>query len=94
MAELDDVVTERIWRDGSGPNPDIVLSFDNTSGVVLEEGPVVYDDDSYAGESMMPYTTRGHPCAARLRPRPRGALHHHVDGADRQYRVAIGSGVS
>lgn len=60
VAELDDVVTERIWRDGSGPNPDIVLSFDNTSGVVLEEGPaVVYDDDSYAGESMMPYTTRG-----------------------------------
>ncbi len=71
VADLDGVVTERIWRDGSGPNPDIVLSFDNNSGAVLEEGPaVVYDAAAgdgaegfgaagYAGEAMMPYTTRG-----------------------------------
>ncbi|GAB08083.1 hypothetical protein GOAMR_80_00260 [Gordonia amarae NBRC 15530] len=60
VAEIDSAVTERIWREESGPNPDIVLSFDNSSGIVLEEGPaVIYDDESYAGESMMPYTTRG-----------------------------------
>ena len=60
VSEIDSAVTERIWREESGPNPDIVLSFDNSSGIVLEEGPaVVYDDESYAGESMMPYTTRG-----------------------------------
>jgi len=51
---------ERIWRDGSPPAPDLVLSFANTSGAVLEEGPaVIYDDDVYAGEAMVPYTTRG-----------------------------------
>lgn len=51
---------ERIWRDGSPPQPDIVLSFKNGTGAVLEEGPtVVYDDDVYAGEAMVPYTARG-----------------------------------
>ena len=50
---------ERIWRDGSGPNPDLVLTFTNDSGLVLEEGPVViYDEGSYAGEAMLPYSAR------------------------------------
>ncbi len=50
---------ERIWRDGEPPNPDLVLTFDNDTGVVLEEGPaVVYDGDVYAGESMVPYSAR------------------------------------
>jgi hypothetical protein len=51
---------ERIWRDGSPATPDLVLSFDNTTGAVLEEGPaVVYDEDVYAGEAMVPYSARG-----------------------------------
>ena len=51
---------ERIWRDGSGPNPDLVLTFDNDTELVLEEGPlVVYDEGSYAGEAMVPYSARG-----------------------------------
>jgi hypothetical protein len=51
---------ERIWRDGSGLSPDMVMTFMNESGVVLEEGPgVIYDDNVYAGESMVPYTARG-----------------------------------
>jgi hypothetical protein len=51
---------ERIWRDGSGPSPDLVLTFKNDSGVVLEEGPaVIYDEATYAGESMVPYSARG-----------------------------------
>lgn len=51
---------ERIWRDGTGPSPDLVLAFQNESGAVLEEGPaVVYDDDVYAGEAMVPYSARG-----------------------------------
>jgi len=55
-----DAAKERIWRDGSPPPPDLVLSFTNTTGAVLEEGPaVIYDDDVYAGEAMVPYTTRG-----------------------------------
>lgn len=50
---------ERIWRDGAPPFPDLVLSFKNETGVVLEEGPaVVYDAGSYAGESMLPYSAR------------------------------------
>lgn len=57
---LTDARRERVWRDGAGPAPDIALVFDNTAGVVLEEGPaVVYDDGSYAGEAMLPYTPRG-----------------------------------
>ncbi|MBK8258819.1 MAG: DUF4139 domain-containing protein [Polyangiaceae bacterium] len=51
---------ERVWRDGSGNNPDLVLSFKNETGLVLEEGPaVIYDDGVYAGESMLPYSARG-----------------------------------
>jgi hypothetical protein len=51
---------ERIWRDATGPSPDLVLTFKNESGAVLEEGPaVVYDDDVYAGEAMVPYSARG-----------------------------------
>ena len=51
---------ERIWRDGAGPSPDLVLTFKNDGGVVLEEGPaVIYDEATYAGESMVPYTARG-----------------------------------
>ncbi len=51
---------ERIWRDGQGPAPDIVLRFDNTSDAVLEEGPaVIYDSGSYGGEAMVPYSARG-----------------------------------
>jgi hypothetical protein len=51
---------ERIWRKGSPPAPDLVLSFVNTTGAVLEEGAaVVYDGDVYAGESMVPYSARG-----------------------------------
>jgi hypothetical protein len=50
---------ERIWRRG-GLHPDIVLMFDNFTGVVLEEGPaVLYGEDVYAGEAMVPYSTRG-----------------------------------
>ncbi|MGA5467075.1 hypothetical protein [Mycobacterium sp. NPDC050041] len=57
---LEDARRERVWRDGSGSAPDIVLVFTNTTGVVLEEGAaVVYDDGSYAGEAMLPYTARG-----------------------------------
>jgi hypothetical protein len=51
---------ERIWRVGAPPAPDLVLTFENTSGAVLEEGPaVVYDEGVYAGESMVPYSARG-----------------------------------
>ncbi|MFO0590386.1 MAG: hypothetical protein U0441_22780 [Polyangiaceae bacterium] len=53
---------ERIWRQGSGTNPDVVLTFDNGTGLVLEEGPaVIYDEGVYAGESMLPYSARGVP---------------------------------
>jgi hypothetical protein len=49
----------RIWREDAGPNPDLVLEFDNDTGLVLEEGPVViYDEGTYAGESMLPYSCR------------------------------------
>jgi hypothetical protein len=51
---------ERIWRVGQAASPDLVLSFDNESGAVLEEGPaVIYADDVYAGEAMVPYSARG-----------------------------------
>lgn len=51
---------ERIWRDGMPPAPDLVLTFTNDSGAVLEEGPaVVYDEATYAGEAMVPYSARG-----------------------------------
>jgi len=55
-----DAKKERIWRDGKEPNPDLVVSFTNDAGVVLEEGPaVIYDSGAYAGESMLPFTPRG-----------------------------------
>ncbi|UJR78402.1 DUF4139 domain-containing protein [Sandaracinus amylolyticus] len=51
---------ERIWRTGTPATPDLVLSFDNQTGAVLEEGPaVIYDEGVYAGEAMVPYTVRG-----------------------------------
>jgi hypothetical protein len=51
---------ERIWRLGSPPNPDLVLTFKNDTGAVLEEGAaVVYDQAVYAGEAMLPYSARG-----------------------------------
>jgi hypothetical protein len=51
---------ERIWRAGPPSPPDLLVSFKNASGAVLEEGPaVVYDDDVYAGEAMVPYSARG-----------------------------------
>jgi hypothetical protein len=51
---------QRVWRPGSNPHPDIVLSFANETGAVLEEGAaVVYDQSVYAGEAMLPYTARG-----------------------------------
>lgn len=57
---------ERIWRVGQIASPDLVLSFDNASGAVLEEGPaVVYADDAYVGEAMVPYSARETKCASR-----------------------------
>jgi hypothetical protein len=51
---------ERIWRDGAGLTPDLVMTFANDTGAVLEEGPaVIYDEDVYAGEAMVPYSARG-----------------------------------
>jgi hypothetical protein len=56
---------ERIWRVGQPASPDLVLSFVNESGAVLEEGPaVIYSDNVYAGEAMVPYSARG--AAVRL----------------------------
>lgn len=55
-----EVVRDRIWRIGDPPPPDLVASFENTSGAVLEEGPaVVYEGGGYAGEAMIPYSARG-----------------------------------
>ncbi len=51
---------ERIWRAGSGASPDLVITFKNETGAVLEEGAaVVYDGSVYAGEAMVPYSARG-----------------------------------
>ncbi len=53
---------ERIWRVGAQPSPDLVVTFENTTGAVLEEGPaVIYDESVYAGESMVPYSARNVP---------------------------------
>ena len=52
--------SERIWRVGSAHNPDLVFTFANDTGAVLEEGPaVVYDEGAYSGEAMVPYSARG-----------------------------------
>ena len=60
VARVDEARRELVWRDGDEPAPDIVLAFTNTTGVVLEEGPaVVYEEGSYAGEAMVPFTSRG-----------------------------------
>jgi hypothetical protein len=60
FASKADANKERIWRLGSPPSPDLVLTFKNSTGAVLEEGPaVIYDDDVYAGEAMLPYSARG-----------------------------------
>jgi hypothetical protein len=51
---------ERLWRLGAPPSPDLVLTFKNETGAVLEEGAaVVYDQAIYAGEAMVPYSARG-----------------------------------
>jgi hypothetical protein len=55
-----DAAKERVWREGPAPNPDMVISFKNATGAVLEEGAaVIYDGGVYAGESMVPYSARG-----------------------------------
>lgn len=60
FAEDVDAKKERIWRLGAPPSPDLVLTYKNSTGAVLEEGPaVIYDDDVYAGEAMLPYSARG-----------------------------------
>lgn len=55
-----DASRQRIWRWGDAPAPDIVLHFQNDTGVVLEEGAaVIYDESGYAGEAMVPFRARG-----------------------------------
>lgn len=55
-----DAGRQRIWRWGDGPAPDVVLHFTNDTGVVLEEGAaVIYDENGYAGEAMVPFRARG-----------------------------------
>jgi hypothetical protein len=55
-----DAARQRIWRWGDAPAPDIVLHFQNDTGVVLEEGAaVIYDENGYAGEAMVPFRARG-----------------------------------
>lgn len=59
VTPVDGVRRELVWRDGAPPAPDVVLAFTNSTGVVLEEGPaVIYEQDSYAGEAMVPFTAR------------------------------------
>jgi len=53
---------ERIFREGAGPSPDLVLCFDNDTGVRLEEGRcAVYDEGRYVGESAVGAAARGAP---------------------------------
>lgn len=55
---IDDVRRELVWN-GHDRSPVIVLVFTNTAGIVLEEGPaVIYEQDAYAGEAMVPFTAR------------------------------------
>ncbi len=50
---------QRIWQAGRGPNPDLMVRFENTTDAVLEEGAVVvYEEGRYAGEAMLPYSGR------------------------------------
>lgn len=51
---------ERVYRADRGRHPDLVVSFDNDTGVVLEEGAtVLYEANDYAGEAMLPLTGKG-----------------------------------
>ncbi|MDC3954597.1 hypothetical protein [Polyangium jinanense] len=51
---------ERLFREGAGPSPDLVLCFDNDTGVRLDEGRcAVYDEGRYVGESAIGAATRG-----------------------------------
>ncbi|MDX1879841.1 hypothetical protein SBE55_18690 [Mycolicibacterium sp. 141076] len=55
---VDGVRRELVWT-GHDRSPEIVLVFTNTAGIVLEEGPaVIYEQDAYAGEAMVPFTAR------------------------------------
>lgn len=55
---VDNVRRELVWN-GQDRSPVIVLVFTNTAGIVLEEGPaVIYEQDAYAGEAMVPFTAR------------------------------------
>jgi len=55
---VDEVRRELVWN-GQDRSPVIVLVFTNTAGIVLEEGPaVIYEQDAYAGEAMVPFTAR------------------------------------
>lgn len=55
---VDNVRRELVWN-GHDRSPVIVLVFTNTAGIVLEEGPaVIYEQDAYAGEAMVPFTAR------------------------------------
>jgi hypothetical protein len=58
VTPVDGVRRELVWRDGASA-PDVVLAFTNSTGVVLESGPaVIYEQNSYAGEAMVPFTAR------------------------------------
>lgn len=60
LTERIEAIRERVFREGDGPAPDLELRFVNTTGAVLEEGAVVvYDEGSYAGEAMLPFSARG-----------------------------------
>jgi hypothetical protein len=60
VERVDAVRRELVWRPERETAPYVVLAFTNTTGVVLEEGPaVVYDEGGYAGEAMLPFTSRG-----------------------------------
>lgn len=50
----------RVWREGTGPNPDMAIRMTNDSGVVLEKGPVsVRVDGAFVGQAIVPYTPKG-----------------------------------
>ncbi len=54
------IAKERVYRADRGRHPDLVVSFVNDTGVVLEEGAaVLYEDHDYAGEAMLPLTGKG-----------------------------------
>ena len=58
VTRIDTVRRELVARDNER-TPDIVLTFPNSTGAVLEEGPaVVYEQGGYAGEAMVDFTAR------------------------------------